>query len=336
VSALTADVSGTVAYSMDKRLIGRVPWALWGCVASLVVVLHADSRGGHGAVLALVYLALLGIALAGFALATLIERSGTSFIVEFPINILIFLVVVFIIAIGSALVGGSIGSSSLRGSLRWSMLVDPPANVYGWMLIYLGVGWIAFAVFRHFHTARPILMLTPAGVSFHRSWLRDLFIPWQDIRGVVPFEPGGRTATNPKVITLLVTRDFYEQQIAPKRSFFAPPGSEYMFKPEGEMMQVILNSAEVAVDVGDYRNPIEMRWKAFFDQPRSPPLPAGPLAPRSRLWPLVTRRLVAASHPVPGTARGHGRGRAARGHFRIRPIVPALAFPESARFFNLP
>src|SRR5262245_41807526 len=111
MSALTGEVSGTVAYSMDKWLIDRVPWALWGCVAGLVVVLHAGSRGGNGAVLAFVYLALLGVAFAGFALATLIERSGISFIVEFPIHILIFVVVACIIGIVAVLVGGSLGDT---------------------------------------------------------------------------------------------------------------------------------------------------------------------------------------------------------------------------------
>ena len=67
-------------------------------------------------------------------------------------------------------------------------------------------------------------------------------------------------------------------KIAPKRRFFAPPGSEYMFKHEGETMQMVLSSAEVAVDLADYRIPIETRWKAFLDQPRSAPPSAGPLA----------------------------------------------------------
>jgi hypothetical protein len=232
MSALASDVSETVAYSMDKWLIDRMPWALWVCGAGLVVVLHADSRGGNGAVLAFVYLALLGVAFAGFVLATLLERSGISFIV--PIYILIYFVVIIIIAIVVAVFGGSLGSTvGVTRSLDWSMLVDPPANVFGWMLIYLGIGWVAFAVFRHFHPARPMLMLTPA---------------------------------------------IYEQHIAPKRRFFAPPGSEYMFKPEGEMMQVVLNSAEVAADIADYRIPIEMRWKAFRDQPRSAPPLVGLLA----------------------------------------------------------
>ena len=77
---------------------------------------------------------------------------------------------------------------------------------------------------------------------------------------------------------VLVTKHFYEQQIAPKRRFFAPPGSEYMFKHEGETMQMVLSSAEVAVDLADYRIPIETRWKAFLDQPRSAPPSAGSLA----------------------------------------------------------
>jgi len=278
MSTPAADLSETVAYSMDKWLINRIPWALWSCAAGLVVVLHADSSGGNGAVLAFVYLALLGLAFAGFATMALIDRSGISFIVQLPFHILVFVVVAFIIGIVVAVFGGSLGSTvGTVGATRWSMLVDPPANVFGWMLIYLGIGWIAFAAFRHFHPARPLLMLTPAGILFHRSWLRELFIPWQDIHGVGPSDSGGRIVTNSRAITVLVTKDFHEQQIAPKRSFFAPPGSEYMFKPEGEMMQMVLNSAQAAVDVADYRVPIEMRWKAFLDQPRRTPPSASPL-----------------------------------------------------------
>ena len=273
MSAPAADVSGTVAYSMDKWLIDRISWALWGCVAGLFVLLHADDgRGGNGAALAFIYLAVLGIAFAGFALATLIGRSDISFILDLAIHILIFIGTAFIIGIVVTLVGGSVGGSTGHyGSLRWSSLIRPPIHVFGWMLIYLGIGWIAFAVYRHFHPARPILMLSPAGVSFHRSWLPDLFIPWQDIHGLGPFDSGGRPVINPQVITVLVAMDFYEQHIAPKRRFFAPPGSEYMFRPEGEMMQMVLSSAEVAVALADYRIPIETRWMAFRDRPRSAP-----------------------------------------------------------------
>ncbi len=270
MSEPAADVSGTVAYSMDKWLIDRIPWALWGCVAGLVIVVHTSSRGGAGAAVAFVYLALLGLAFAGWALTTLVARSGISFLVEFPTYLLIAFVVAFVIA-G---VSGSVGATRAYGQLWWSNLVDPPTNVLGWMLIYLGIGWIAFALVRHVYPARPIVMLSPAGVAFHRSWLRDLLIPWQEVHGVGPLDisdTGLAGATNPNLIAVVVPQDFYERHIAPKRSFFEPPGTEFMFRSKGQMMQMVLSSSEVAVAPKDYRGPIEARWKAFRDRPRPAP-----------------------------------------------------------------
>jgi len=279
MSEPAVEVSATIEYSMDRWLMDHVPWALWVCVGGLAVVVHADSHGVNGPLLAFVYLVLLGVAFAGFALTTLIARSGISFVADFALHMLIFFVVVTIIAFTIAAIGGSARwATGVFGSLRWSTMINPPPHVFGWMMIFLGIGWIVFAVFRHFRPGRPVLMLTPAGVAFHKSWLPDLFIPWQDVRGVGPFEPGGRPAANPQVITVLVAHEFYEQHIAPKRRFFAPPGSEYMFHPAGEMVQVVLNTAEVAVAIEDYRIPIETRWTAFREQPRTTLPPVGPLA----------------------------------------------------------
>ena len=260
------DVTATAEYSTDKWFIDRVPWALWTCAAGLVVVLHTDDPSGSGAALAAIYLALLSMAFAGWALTTMVGRSGVSFFVEFPIHLLVFSLVVVIIAAVAGSVGSTVG---LVGRLKWSTLVKPPDAVFGWMLVYMGIAWTAFAVFRHFRPVRPILSLTPAGVSFHRSWLRDLLIPWQDIHGVGPVELGGIPATNLNVIVVVVEKDFYEQQIAPKRSFFEPPGTEFMFRPKGEMMQMALTATDITVKPDDYRMPAEARWKAFRDQPRS-------------------------------------------------------------------
>ena len=260
------DVTATVEYTTDKWFIDWVPWALWICVAGLAVVLHVDDRGGNGAALAAVYVALLSLAFAGWALTTLIARSGISFLLELPIHVLVFALVAVIIAAVAGSVGDTVG---VVGRLKWSLLIKPPEAVFGWMLIDLGLAWVAFAVFRHFRPGRPILSLTPAGVSFHRFWLRGLFIPWQDILGVGPVELGGIPATNPNVIVVVVGTEFYERHIAPKRSVFEPPGTDYMFRPKGETMQVALNSAEVSVNPDDYLVPLEARWKAFRDRPRS-------------------------------------------------------------------
>ncbi|MGC0393017.1 hypothetical protein ACVIU7_005550 [Bradyrhizobium liaoningense] len=73
---------------------------------------------------------------------------------------------------------------------------------------------------------------------------------------------------SPYAAAVTVDRDFYEQHIAAKRSFFAPPGAEAMFQPKGEMMQVVLSSADMTVKPEDFLGPAEVRWKTFRDQPR--------------------------------------------------------------------
>ena len=253
---------------MDKWLLDRTPWAMWFCVAGLAVILHMG-RGTNGAALAFVYLALLGLAFAGWAATTLIDRS-ISFLAALAIGIAIAVVVAIIIG----LVAGTVGRSRPPGTLWWSGLVDPPLHVFGWMLLYLGGGYIAYALLRHHRPGRPIVMLSRSGVTFHRSWLRNLFIPWQDIQAVGHLEvssAAGFVSTNPNAIAVTVTNDFYARTIAPKRSFLAPPGSEWMFRPKGAMMQMVLTSSDVAVAAEDYRVPIEARWKAFRDLPVSVP-----------------------------------------------------------------
>ena len=210
---------------------------------------------------------MLGLAFAGWAGTKLIERSTYPWYVILPIGFLVAIVIAAFISLF-----GSYRGYPAYGRLWWSQLVNPPLNVFGWMLLYLGAGWIAFAIFRHNYPARPIIMLSPAGISFQRSWLRDLFIPWQDVQGVGPLEdenPGHAPTIYPHTIAVSVTKDFYEQHMAPKRSLLSPPGSETMFRPRGAMMQMVLASPELVVEYEDFRAPIEARWKAFHDQPRS-------------------------------------------------------------------
>lgn len=260
-----ADLSTAVHYSTDRWQMDRVPWAMWFCVAGLAICLHTESRGVPGAALALVYLALLALAFAGWAGTSLIERSGYPWYVVVPLVIVIVVVVAGFIS----LFGSSRGYPAY-GRLWWSQLVHPPLNVFGWMLLYLGGGWIAFALIRHIHPARPIISLSSAGLSFNRSWLPDVFIPWPDVQGVGPLEvenPGHAPTVYPRTMAVTVTKEFYERQIAPKRSIFSPPGIERMFQPKGAMMQMVLTSPELIVDFDDYLSPVETRWKAFRERP---------------------------------------------------------------------
>jgi len=214
--------------------------------------------------LAVVYLALLGLAFAGWAATSLIERSGYPFYVILPLGLLIaFLVVCVIAAFG--VLGGYRGP----GRLWWSQLVNPPLNVGGWMSIYLGAGWIAFVLLRHYFPARPIIRLSPTGLAFHRSWLPDILVPWQEIKGVGPLQwpsVNGGPVSYAKAIAITVTQNFYEREMAPKRSVLSPPGSERMFVPNGSLMQMVLTCPDLLVTSEDLRAPIEARWKEFRER----------------------------------------------------------------------
>ena len=261
----TAELSSTVDYSVDRWQMDRVPWAMWFCVGGLAVCLHAESRGVPGAALAFVYLALLALAFAGWASTTLIERSSYPWYVVVP---LVIVIVVFVAGFISLF--GSSRSYPTYGRPWWSQLVHPPLNVFGWMLLYLGGGWIAFALIRHFHPARPIISLSPAGLAYNRSWLPDVFIPWPEVHGVGPLEaenPGLAPTIYPHALAVTVSKEFYERHIAPKRSILSPPGAETMFRPKGKMMQMVLTTPEIIANFEDYRAPIDSRWKAFRERP---------------------------------------------------------------------
>jgi hypothetical protein len=255
------DVSRTVEYSVDKWFMNRVPGALLFCLVGLAIILYSDSGGRNGAAQAFLYLALLGLVFTVVAVATLLEKWFERS-APFVAAILLICIVVAVVALIS-------GSPSVRRP--WStVVVDPPTHVFGWMLVYLGTGWITYALVRHFYPARPILMLSPAGVSYHRHWLRDVRIPWQQVQrvGNLEIENASNAASIfPHVTVVVVTQAFYEREVAPKRGFLMPPGSELMFRPKGETMQIVLNNTELVVDPGDFREPAEARWKAFRHQP---------------------------------------------------------------------
>jgi hypothetical protein len=274
----SADVSSPVEYRRNKFVFDRVPWAMWSCVGGLAAVLHTG--GANGASRALVGLAMLGLGVAGLAATLLIIRWGSR--INVRIN-------------GATVIGVflALGIWGIASVVR--PLIDQQLNVFGWMAIYLACGYIAYALFRHYCPERSIIQLSQSGISFNRPWLR-LFIPWQDVQevgrlddshsgGLLPPDPivewatkpvyGRYVSTGPDAIVVVVTNTFYERDIAPKRSFLAPPGSRLMFQPRGAMMQVVLSSPELTVAPEDFHASIEARWRAFRDRP---PPPSGPQA----------------------------------------------------------
>lgn len=164
----------------------KVPWALWVCALGLAGALNAPSKGYSGPFLALGYLVLLGIVFAGRAAILLVDEK-VSFLPSLGWWIVIIGVVTIVVTAGVALLGGSIGKS--MDNRWWTNLVDPPANVFGWMMFYLGALWIGWSVYRHHNPGKPIIAVSPEGLAYHRTWLQNLVIPWHEVHDVVQIDP---------------------------------------------------------------------------------------------------------------------------------------------------
>jgi hypothetical protein len=203
MSDASADVSSSVEYGRNKFVLDRVPWAMWFCVGGLAAVLHTG--GANGATRALVGLAMLGLGVAGLAATLLIIRWGSR--INDHIN-------------GASVVGVFL-ALGLWGIASVVHLFENPRpliyqqlNAFGWMAIYLGCGYIAYALFRHFYPEGPVIQLSQSGILFNRPWLR-LFVPWQDIqevgrlddsRGFDPSGPGRRVGNQTCLRALCLNR----------------------------------------------------------------------------------------------------------------------------------
>ena len=260
MSAWVGDVSTTVEYSSDKWFMDRVPWAMWLCVAGLAVVIHAGGGRGKSAALAFVYLALLGLAFAGYAVMERLDRSSIPFYVTLPVFIVLAIAIEFVIAFTT----GSHGRSGTRdiGANFWTGMINPPVNVGGWLVAYLGAGWIGYSIYRHFYPERPTLVLSPAGVGLYQAWLKDVFIPWGEIKATSDPQGVGLLA-NKYAAVVAVTRDFYSRAIKPKVRFFAPPGAGGMFNANGDDVLVTLVMSERRGEMDEMQSAVAARWTAF-------------------------------------------------------------------------
>ena len=248
------DIFQTVEYSRDQWNMERVPRALLACMAGLFFVVYVDPQpAGTGilrAFIVLVVVSVIGL-LAHFLLEQLFE--GTP-IVKFAAGAII------VIAL-TALFWNSPGD--VFRSRRTSGI---PGAVLGWIFVIGGLGWIAFALYRHFSPARPILTLSPEGISYCTPGL-NLVIPWHEIQAVAALERGGGPGVIPNrfddTTVVLISPEFYERNILPRRTLLAGSGWDEMFIPKGASMQMVLHFGLFSIPPKDIREPIDRRWKAF-------------------------------------------------------------------------
>jgi hypothetical protein len=159
-----------------------------------------------------------------------------------------------------------------------------------WIMVLLALGFIAYALARHLFPARPMLTLSPAGISFHLAYLKDALIPWHEVQEVADFDltgPHGPPNRYPEITAVLMSQNFYERHLLPKRRTTPKDfeglldvlvtsrlmmtslgaGWDDVFRPKGALMQMALAHPNwFKIGPKDIREPVEARWKAFRER----------------------------------------------------------------------
>jgi hypothetical protein len=282
MDAAMPDVRQTVEYSRDGWTMRKVPLALLLCLAGLFIVVRVAPGLPHPGVLA-VFVALLSAWLLWRIAWEMIWNAATArqrWLVA-GLIVLGLLAVVALAGVADGLRTWSYPSKALDYRGRPS----PPANILGWMVVLGSVGWIGFALVRHFVPTRPLLVLSPAGITYRGAALKGgLLIPWHEIHAVDGLEvigPSGYPLRNDDLTVVLVSRAFHEEHILPRRPSMPIPDWDRLFVPKGALVQVPLPYAWFSIEPRLVREPVEVRWKAFRDARTSSALPAGGSSPQT-------------------------------------------------------
>lgn len=276
MDATNTDVYRTVEFGLERYWINRIPLALLGCAAGLFMI--AMDPGPPG----LLPLLLLGVLLTFGALYGICSVAfAHAFDSELkPVR---SVALVLTIAVG-AVVFFIMPSRHKRPSI---MDYDPFFHTMGWIFVIFSLGYIAIAILKQVRPGTPVLKLVPTGLVFNYSWLKDLRIPWYEVEHVGLLEhilPGGIVSRFPNNPVVVVSREFYERHILPRRTFLSGNHWTGLFQPKGTQMQILLPWPWFALPMTEVSAAVDARWKAFREQPdaQAPPATAPPL--RASAW----------------------------------------------------
>lgn len=153
---------------------------------------------------------------------------------------------------------------------------DPPLDMVlaGCVLVAAGVGLSAFALWRRQNPGKPLFVLSPMGVHYRIAWVKEVLVPWHEIKGIDTIDittwnwsfrrPDTMTFHN--VTVILVSQQFYEAHIHLDSLFLRGPGWGNTFIPRGPLMQMALHHEAASTEPNALREAVEARWRAFRDQ----------------------------------------------------------------------
>jgi hypothetical protein len=183
------------------------------------------------------------------------------------------------------------------------------------LCVAFGIFVVGLALWRRIHHGRPLFTLSPDGIGYRIPWLKSLYIPWSEIRGIDTIDvearywsfwdfyygfqiiPNRKVTNYPNVTVVLVSKQFYDQRVNVPPLLLFGPGWRANFIRKDSLVQVALHHDLVAVEPRPLREAVEARWIAFRDRPGKTSVPSvavGQQNPTAAPTPLVART-------VPGT-----------------------------------
>lgn len=154
-------------------------------------------------------------------------------------------------------------------------------SVWAVVALATGVAVTVFALWRRAHPGKPYFTLSPAGVRYRISGVKEFLIPWREVRGVESIEIATQTPwyfwlIAPRFFIMPVLRDvtvvlvsnaFYQAHIHVDSFVLRGPSWEANFIAKGDLVQVALHHELASVAAKPLRDAVESRWRAFRDAP---------------------------------------------------------------------
>ena len=139
----------------------------------------------------------------------------------------------------------------------------------GWIVALLAGGFALFAFIRHASPGKPMVVLSPEGIRYRIGMVKEVMIPWADVRGVdtidikawLPRVPWKVTYRDVNVV--LVTKRFYDAHLHVGSLLLRGPAWHIHFIRKGHLVQIALHNEAFRWPPAELRKVLETRWLAF-------------------------------------------------------------------------
>lgn len=150
----------------------------------------------------------------------------------------------------------------------------------GYAAAILGFALCMYEMHRFFHPGKPMLTLAPDGLRFNIEFVKEIFVPWHEVKALRRIEVEDRSGASKwplrakfeNVLALLVTDAFYHRAIHVANPILRGPGWSNLFIPDEEnnVVQFALHHEVLPVTAEELYAAVEARWMAFREKKAAP------------------------------------------------------------------